>query len=101
MAQAAPDAWAVPFLPTIPTKPASPPDNAIFSLSLAAAHGRFVRQRYAKQYLQRLPHGWNTCIADSLRRLEHGLLQLPVWFGQREQTIGSARQIQFSVRLVF
>jgi hypothetical protein len=35
--------------------------------------------------LPRLPHGWNTCIAHSLRRLEHGLLQLPLWFRQREQ----------------
>ena len=85
MAQAAPDALGGAIPSNDPYETSFTTGQRNIFVSLAAAHGRFVRQRYANQYLQRLPHGWNTCIAHSLRRLEHGLLQLPVWFGQREQ----------------
>jgi hypothetical protein len=101
MAQAAPDALggAIPSNDPYETSFTTGQRN-IFAKPGSGAR-TFRSTTFAKQYLQRLPHGWNTCIADSLRRLEHGLLQPPVWFGQREQTIGSARQIQFSLHLVF
>ena len=85
MAQVAPDALGGAIPSNDPYETSFTTGQRNIFVSLAAAHGRFVRQRYANQYLQRLPQGWNTCIAHSLRRLEHGLLQLPVWFGQREQ----------------
>jgi hypothetical protein len=101
MAQVAPDALGGALPSNDPYATSFTTGQRNIFVSLAAAHGRFVRQRYANQYLQRLLHGWNTCIAHSLRRLEHGFYNCPYGLGNVNKTIGSARQIQFSLHLVF
>jgi hypothetical protein len=57
MAQVAPDALGGAIPSNDPYETSFTTGQRNIFVSLVAAHGRFVRQRYANQHLQRLPHG--------------------------------------------